>query len=156
LFVTGFGLSLLALGITLAWFLSSGTAKSIESLSRKTEELGLEKGAGAITTAATDFPTRIAEVESVREALLAASRLIQERSAERDQVEQALTLQAETLRESEARFSGVINSAMDAVIAVDTAQRIVLFNLAAEQMFDCVAAEALGSSLDRFIPPRFR
>jgi len=67
-----------------------------------------------------------------------------------------LSRQAETLRESQALFSGVINSAMDAVMTVDSAQRVVLFNLAAEQMFGCVAAEALGSSLDRFIPVRFR
>jgi len=68
---------------------------------------------------------------------------------ERERGEQAL-------RESEARFSGMITSAMDAVIAVDAAQRIVQFNPAAEQMFGCAAAQALGSPLDRFIPARFR
>ncbi len=62
----------------------------------------------------------------------------------------------EALRESEERLSGLINSAMDAIIAVDEVQRIVLFNPAAEQMFGCPAAQALGSWLDRFIPARFR
>ena len=59
-------------------------------------------------------------------------------------------------RESQSRLSGVIESAMDAIISVDAGQRITLFNGAAERMFGCPAAEALGQPLDRFIPERFR
>lgn len=62
----------------------------------------------------------------------------------------------ESLRKSESRFSGLILSAMDAVVAVDAEQRIVLFNPAAEQIFRCPASEALGTPLDRFIPARYR
>lgn len=50
----------------------------------------------------------------------------------------------------------IIAGVMDAIIAVDGRQRIVLFNPAAERLFKCPAAEAIGSSLDRFIPLRFR
>jgi len=50
----------------------------------------------------------------------------------------------------------VIESAMDAIIAVDDAQRIVMFNAAAEKIFACPANEAIGSSVERFIPQRFR
>ncbi|MGD1018911.1 MAG: MASE1 domain-containing protein [Verrucomicrobiia bacterium] len=60
------------------------------------------------------------------------------------------------LRESQARYAQLIDSAMDAIIAVDAEQCIVLFNPAAERMFGCPAAEALGHSIDRFIPERFR
>jgi PAS domain S-box-containing protein len=45
---------------------------------------------------------------------------------------------------------------MDAIITVDSDQRIVLFNRAAEKMFICPASEALGQTLDRFIPESFR
>jgi PAS domain S-box-containing protein len=45
---------------------------------------------------------------------------------------------------------------MDSIITVDEDQRIVLFNEAAEKMFGCPAAEALGRPLDRFIPERLR
>jgi PAS domain S-box-containing protein len=60
------------------------------------------------------------------------------------------------LRESEERFSGVIQSAMDAIITVDDQQRIVMFNAGAEKILRCLAAEALGQPLERFIPQRFR
>ncbi len=45
---------------------------------------------------------------------------------------------------------------MDAIITVDENQKIVMFNTAAEKIFRCPAAEAIGSPLDRFIPERFR
>src|SRR5262247_3392627 len=63
---------------------------------------------------------------------------------------------AASLRLSEAKLAGILASAMDAIITVDEDQRVVLFNAAAERMFRCPAADALGESLDRFIPERFR
>jgi|SRR5262245_7632798 len=63
---------------------------------------------------------------------------------------------AASLRLSEAKLAGILASAMDAIITVDESQEIVLFNAAAERMFRCSAKDALGESLDRFIPDRFR
>ena len=62
----------------------------------------------------------------------------------------------ESLRHSQTQLQGIIDSAMDALITVDSRQQVVMFNPAAEKMFRCSAANALGSSLDRFIPERFR
>src|SRR6266498_2924032 len=56
----------------------------------------------------------------------------------------------------QSQLAGILASAMDAIITVDEDQRVLLFNAAAERMFRCPAAEALGESLDRFIPGRFR
>ena len=53
-------------------------------------------------------------------------------------------------------MSAVVDSAMDAIISVDESQRIILFNAAAEQMFQCSRKEALGRKLDQFIPERHR
>ena len=61
-----------------------------------------------------------------------------------------------SLRSDAAPLLGIIGSAMDAIIAVDEQQRILLFNEAAEKMFQCTAADALGQVIDRFIPARFR
>jgi PAS domain S-box-containing protein len=60
------------------------------------------------------------------------------------------------LQESEDRLTAVVASAMDAIIAVDNQQRILVFNASAEKMFCCPASEAIGSPMDRFIPQRFR
>ncbi|MGN6554248.1 MAG: PAS domain S-box protein [Verrucomicrobiota bacterium] len=75
-------------------------------------------------------------------------------SISRDITERKLAEQA--LRESRARLSGIIDSAMDAIISVDSDQRITVFNNAAEAMFRCSTSEALGQPLQRFIPERFR
>ena len=60
------------------------------------------------------------------------------------------------LRESESKLAAVVNSAMDAIITVDKDHRIVLFNPAAEEMFQCSTSDAVGAHLKRFIPPLFR
>jgi PAS domain S-box-containing protein len=60
------------------------------------------------------------------------------------------------LIEQEARVAAIVNSAMDAVITVDQQQRVILFNTAAEKMFGIAAEQARGTSLDRFLPDRYR
>jgi PAS domain S-box-containing protein len=60
------------------------------------------------------------------------------------------------LVEGRQRLDGIVGSAMDAIVSADAHQRIILFNAAAEKMFRCSAAEAIGQPLDRFIPERFR
>lgn len=57
---------------------------------------------------------------------------------------------------AQARLAAIVDSAMDAVITVNEAQKIVLFNRAAEQLFGLRRDEALGSPLDRLLPARFR
>jgi PAS domain S-box-containing protein len=60
------------------------------------------------------------------------------------------------LSDAQARLAAIVDSAMDAVITVDAEQRIVLFNRTAEQLFGAHRDEVLGTSLDRFLPARFR
>ena len=59
------------------------------------------------------------------------------------------------LRDSEDRLNGIVYSAMDAIISVDSLQRIVLFNRAAQTMFGYAPADVLGQPLDRLMPSRF-
>lgn len=60
------------------------------------------------------------------------------------------------LARSEARLRGILDSAMDAIITIDDAQRIVMFNAAAEAMFRCTRDEAIGAPLTWLLPERYR
>ena len=62
----------------------------------------------------------------------------------------------QALDASNEQLTRIVSSAMDAIIAIDDQQRVVVFNLAAEKVFGCSAADAIGSTIDRFIPQRFR
>ena len=70
------------------------------------------------------------------------------------ELEHRVAQRTAALGDSEGRLAGVVQSATDSIITVDEEQRIVLFNSAAERIFRCPAAEALGQSLTRFIPQR--
>jgi PAS domain S-box-containing protein len=54
-----------------------------------------------------------------------------------------------------ARLAGLLESAMDAIITVNAAQNILLYNRAAETIFGWPAAEVLGQPLVKLIPQRF-
>jgi diguanylate cyclase (GGDEF)-like protein/PAS domain S-box-containing protein len=60
----------------------------------------------------------------------------------------------EARRDSEARLNGIVNVAVEAIIAVDEKFRVILFNPAAQAMFGYSAEEAIGSSMERLIPSR--
>jgi PAS domain S-box-containing protein len=62
----------------------------------------------------------------------------------------------EKLRASEAKFSGILAIAADAIITVDHSQRIVHFNRGAEEIFGYAANDAIGRHLAILLPPRFR
>ena len=60
------------------------------------------------------------------------------------------------LAQGRQRFAGIVESAMDAIITIGADERIVLFNAAAQSMFRCTAQQALGATVDQFLPARFR
>lgn len=60
------------------------------------------------------------------------------------------------LRASEAKFAGIVAIAADAVISVDEAQRIVMYNDGAEKIFGWTRAEALGQPLDLLMAESLR
>ncbi|MDH3473850.1 MAG: PAS domain S-box protein [Rhodospirillales bacterium] len=63
---------------------------------------------------------------------------------------------AKALGESEAWLRGILDTSPEAIIAIDEAHRICLFNQGAEAVFGLAAEEMLGQPLDRLLPPRFR
>ena len=59
------------------------------------------------------------------------------------------------LAESRSRLAGVVDSAMDAIITIDSRQNVVLFNGAAEKLFLRKAAEVVGQPLSLLLPQRY-
>ncbi|MBF0372005.1 MAG: diguanylate cyclase [Alphaproteobacteria bacterium] len=57
------------------------------------------------------------------------------------------------LRESEARFRSIANSAQDAIIEMDHDGRIAFWNPAAERIFGLGLARAIGQDLHRLVAP---
>jgi PAS domain S-box-containing protein len=67
---------------------------------------------------------------------------------ERKQFEEELSI-------GQQRLAAIVGSAMDAIITLDAEQRIIVFNAAAQEVFGCPVAEAIGQPVERFIPERF-
>jgi PAS domain S-box-containing protein len=97
--------------------------------------------------------TIITDVIAVGLGVLVVAREVVERSR---QAEAESERMRDALSGAQARLAAIVDSAMDAVISVDQEQKILLFNRAAEQLFGLRREEALGSSLERLIPSRFR
>ncbi len=57
------------------------------------------------------------------------------------------------LLESEARYADIVDSALEAIVTFGGDRRITLFNAAAERVFRCSAAQAVGTAIDRFFDP---
>jgi len=117
-----------------------------------------------------DFPTRLEHdyiYESVQSGDTVGSATVRiattENTSEHPRDERELRNQAtelaqvsKSMRTSEARLAGIVNSAVDAIISVDAEENIVLFNVSAEGMFRCSAEAAIGKRIDTFIPEPFR
>jgi PAS domain S-box-containing protein len=99
-------------------------------------------GADACTTAREWNPSEINTLTTFADI---AGALIQ-----RSEAQQSLEM-------SEARFRTVTATAQDAIITIDAAARIDLWNHAAERILGYTAAEAIGKQVHEFLaPPRFR
>lgn len=67
-----------------------------------------------------------------------------------DVTDQRLTEAA--LHEHRLQIEGIVSAALNGIVTVDDARRIVLINPAAEHMLRCTASEVLGHSADLFFP----
>ena len=63
----------------------------------------------------------------------------------------ARTRMETALADKGAQLAAILQSAMDAILTINADSHIVLFNAAAERMFGCPAAEALGQPVARFV-----
>ncbi len=69
---------------------------------------------------------------------------------------EVLEIQIGDRKQAEARLSGILDIANDAVISIDDSHRIILFNKGAEQIFGYGAEEVLGEPIEMLIPSHAR
>jgi PAS domain S-box-containing protein len=62
----------------------------------------------------------------------------------------------ELLRNSRARFAGIVEAAFDGIIGIDENGRIQSFNHAAENMFGWRAGEVIGKNVKLLMPPPYQ
>jgi PAS domain S-box-containing protein len=73
--------------------------------------------------------------------------------AARAAAEQRRLRQETEVRAREEQLSALLDSAMDAVVVLDTAGLVTRVNPAAERLFGCTAEDLLGENLREFLPP---
>lgn len=139
-----------SLGLTVMW------AFTWMVVSRKKTQASLA-GAQVARQQAETAPEEAVEARSRSKATLVGVLDRERHATEEVAAAEAARQRAETkVLASKLRLEGIIQSAMDAIITIDDEQLIVLFNRAAEEMFECKAEAMLGRPLDRLIPERFR
>ena len=62
---------------------------------------------------------------------------------------------AERMKASEARLKGIVDTAVDGMILIDSRGLIQMFNAACERMFGYAASEVLGRNVKLLMPPPF-
>ena len=129
---------LLAVSLLLAWFFGGWITRAMQQLIAPAQALAHGK--------AVHIPALgIREADDVGRALVQTSATLENTHTQLEATNLAL-------QGSAARMRGIVDSASDAFITVDDAQNILLFNPAAEAMFDCRASKAIGRPLNLFIP----
>ncbi len=63
---------------------------------------------------------------------------------------------ARALQFSEDRLSSIVSSAKDAIISIDERRCVLIFNAAAEQMFQYASSKIIGRPFDMLVPLRVR
>ena len=74
----------------------------------------------------------------------------------RTSLEEQIKQRTKELVISQSRLSGIMETAEDAIISVNSAQQILIFNKGAEKIFSYSTDEVLGKQLGLLMPEEFR
>ncbi|SOZ40909.1 PAS domain-containing sensor histidine kinase [Cupriavidus neocaledonicus] len=118
-------------------------------------QMGRQRALFALRRDGSEFPIEASISQTVEGGTRLFTVMLRD-ITERARADEALRTSLQRVKDSEARLAGIIRSSMEAIITVDSDQRVVLFNPMAETLFAWPAAEAIGRPLADFIPERFR
>ncbi len=140
--VTIFALLLGAMGVMLAMLLSRQLSRPLNRLSESLAKIELDsEHIGISEEGPSEIVALAAAFKGMLERLNYSSRKLSESKQQ--------------AQEDQEKLSGLVNSAMDAIISMDEQQHITLFNRAAEQVFGYRASEIIGQPIDKLIPRSF-
>lgn len=146
-----------------AWL--SGAPLWVDNLQTSKQFTRAALAAGARLRAAVAIPLMYADDDVVavlefflRDVPANNAQLVQLASAVAKPLAQVLRQKQieEAHRLAEARFIGMVSIASDAIISIDGARRITMFNWGAERIFGYSEAEAIGQLLDMLLPEDLR
>ncbi|MGJ5673410.1 MAG: response regulator [Nostochopsis sp.] len=118
------------------------------------------------TQTETKLNTRLRQQATIEQELRQAKDELELRVAERtaqltvinEQLQSELNERQRTqeeLRNSQAMFAGIVSIADDAIISIDSSQKITLFNQGAEKIFGYTSQEVLAQPLDLLLPSQY-
>lgn len=118
-------------------------------------QMGRQRALFALRRDGSEFPIEASISQTVEGGTRLFTVMLRD-ITERARADEALRTNLQRVKESEARLAGIIRSSMEAIISVDSHQRVIQFNPMAEKLFAWPAGQAIGRSLADFIPERFR
>lgn len=118
-------------------------------------QMGRQRALFALRRDGTEFPIEASISQTTHRGSRLFTVMLRD-ITERARAEEVMRASLQRIRESEARLAGIIRSSMEAIITVDSAQHVILFNPMAETLFGWPAEQAIGRPLGDFIPERFR
>jgi len=127
----------------------------LTAISKEAEYVFRGYSVGAVDYMFKPFQPEIlrSKVQVFVELYLQQRRLAEQEQRLRDIERQELELRhMRELLQSEARFSEIVRSAMDAIVLFDADGKISLLNGTAERMFGRTAIDAIGTSITTFFP----
>jgi len=96
------------------------------------------------------------DVVETPEQLINRIKQLQARNAELEAAESQRNMALESLRDSETRFRSVAQSAIDAIISINTSDEITFWNQGAQNVFGYTEEEILGKPVAILMPDRYR
>lgn len=113
----------------------------------------LRQGARRLAHGATETPLKIETNDELEDLAADFSTMAEALSKHRHKLEDLVAERTRELREAHAELEGILRHSADAIVGLDAAGRIRVWNQGAESLFGYTAAEAVHQDVDALLSP---